>query len=379
MSTSLSAPSHLSTDTFASQDHQSRSLHQSSFLQGLTFAFSAPTTSTNSCSTGSSNYTDTHIGSSSRTFFFTSQHRFLQHVARFLVFVALHLDFPASTGSGVMHSRSVTGVHVHPVALFSILDHYLRRNDGQHRVIGTLLGTRTESEIEIKNCFAVPHLEDEEEGQVQVDMEYHRNMYELCQKVRPDEVIVGWYATSPELNTYSALIQDFYSRETAPHQAVHLTMDTSIDGSKASGLGIKSYISSPLGATPKAENCVLLPLPTNLLHSTPEHSSLSLLASQNISSPLSDLDALAVSLKQVQAQLDRVLTYVRAVISGEKEGDKAVGRFLNDTISVVPAGMDDNKLETLFNAHLQDVLMVSYLANVVRAQAEVSSRLTLLT
>ncbi|CBQ67576.1 related to translation initiation factor 3 (47 kDa subunit) [Sporisorium reilianum SRZ2] len=292
---------------------------------------------------------------------------------------ALHLDFPASTGSGVMHSRSVTGVHVHPVALFSILDHYLRRNDGQHRVIGTLLGTRTESEIEIKNCFAVPHLEDEEEGQVQVDMEYHRSMYELCQKVRPDEVIVGWYATSPELNTYSALIQDFYSRETAPHQAVHLTLDTAIDSSKASGLGIKSYISSPLGATPKAENCVFVPLPTNLLHSTPEHSSLSLLASQNISSPLTDLDALAVSLKQVQSQLDRVLTYVRAVIAGEKEGDKAVGRFLNDTISAVPAGMDDSKLETLFNAHLQDVLMVSYLANVVRAQAEISSRLTLLT
>ncbi len=292
---------------------------------------------------------------------------------------ALHIDFPASAGSGVMHSRSVTGVQVHPVALFSILDHYLRRNDGQHRVIGTLLGTRTESEIEIKNCFAVPHLEDEEEGQVQVDMEYHRNMFELCQKVRPDEVIVGWYATSPELNTYSALIQDFYSRETAPHQAVHLTMDTSIDASKADGLGIKSYISSPLGAAPKPENCVFLPLPTTLLHSTPEHSALSLLASHNVASPLTDLDALAVSLNQVQAQLDRVLTYVRAVIAGEKEGDKAVGRFLNDTISVVPAGMDDNKLETLFNAHLQDVLMVSYLANVVRAQAEVSSRLTLLT
>ncbi|KAN0066078.1 hypothetical protein ACQY0O_000171 [Thecaphora frezii] len=292
---------------------------------------------------------------------------------------ALHLNFPASSGAGVMHSRSVTGVHVHPVALFSILDHFLRRNDGQQRVIGTLLGTRTESEIEIKNSFAVPHLENEEQGQVQVDMEYHRNMYELAQKVRPDEVIVGWYATSPDLNAYSALIQDFYSRETAPHQAVHLTMDTSIDGAKATGLGIKTYVSSPLGATPKAENCVFLPLPTNLLHSTPEHSALSLLASPNVSSPLSDMDALAVSLKQVQAQLDRVLGYVRAVLAGEREGDKAVGRFINDTISVVPAGLDDTKLETLFNTHLQDVLMVSYLANVVRAQAEVSSRLTLLT
>lgn len=103
---------------------------------------------------------------------------------------ALHLNFPPSAGSGVLHSRSLTSVHVHPVALFSILDHFLRRNDEQPRVIGTLLGTRTESEIEIRNCFAVPHNETAE--QVQVDMEYHRTMFDLHQKVNPNEVIVGW-------------------------------------------------------------------------------------------------------------------------------------------------------------------------------------------
>ena len=67
------------------------------------------------------------------------------------------------------------------------------------------------------------------------------------------------------------------------------------------------------------------------------------------------------------------------MLAGEVEGDKAVGRFLSDTIGVVPAGLDSSVLDTLFNSHLQDVFMVSYLAKTVRAQAEVSTRLTLMT
>lgn len=79
---------------------------------------------------------------------------------------------------------------VHPVALFSILDHFLRRKDSQERVIGTLLGTRAENEIEVRNSFAVLHSETSE--QVAVDMDYHRTMFDLHQKVNPKEVIVGW-------------------------------------------------------------------------------------------------------------------------------------------------------------------------------------------
>lgn len=124
---------------------------------------------------------------------------------------ALYLNFPPSASAGILHSRSLSGVQVHPVALFSILDHFLRRSDTEEeedeeeaggegaaaaspssskRVIGTLLGTRSEGEVEVRSCFAVPHHETRE--QVQVDMEYHRTMYELHQRVNPEEVIVGW-------------------------------------------------------------------------------------------------------------------------------------------------------------------------------------------
>lgn len=91
----------------------------------------------------------------------------------------------------VLIRRTPRNVTIHPVALFSILDHYLRRTDAQDRVIGTLLGTRTDSEVEVRSSFAVLHSETSE--QVAVDMEYHRTMYELHHKVNPKEVIVGWW------------------------------------------------------------------------------------------------------------------------------------------------------------------------------------------
>lgn len=90
-------------------------------------------------------------------------------------------------------------------------------------------------------------------------MEYHHTMYELHHKVNPKEVIVGWYVTTvlslllrkpvafiyrystgSNINTYSALIQNFYSQETAPHQAVHLAVNTGTEGGEQAG--VKAYV-----------------------------------------------------------------------------------------------------------------------------------------
>lgn len=54
-------------------------------------------------------------------------------------------------------------VRIHPVALFSICDGYIRRNEKQDRVIGTLLGNIVDGAVEIKNCYIVPHNESSEQ------------------------------------------------------------------------------------------------------------------------------------------------------------------------------------------------------------------------
>lgn len=57
-----------------------------------------------------------------------------------------------------------TGVKVvvQPVVLFSICDSFIRRGDGQNRVIGTLLGTVEAGVVDLRLSYAVPHIETPE-------------------------------------------------------------------------------------------------------------------------------------------------------------------------------------------------------------------------
>lgn len=98
-----------------------------------------------------------------------------------------------------------------------------------------------------------------------------------------------------------------------------------------------------------------------------------LLLSSNASPAQSDLDVLAFALTDVQNMLNRVLAYVQSVLRGDVVGDKAVGRYLMD---VLGTSVEEDGGWT---AGLQDTLMVTYLANLVRSQAEVSARLALTT
>ncbi|KAJ7180398.1 JAB1/Mov34/MPN/PAD-1 ubiquitin protease-domain-containing protein [Mycena crocata] len=278
--------------------------------------------------------------------------------------------------------RTPSSITIHPVALFSILDHYLRRTDDQPRVIGTLLGTRSadNTQIHVRSSFAVLHSENDE--QVAVDMEYHRTMYELHSRVTPKETIVGWYSTGSNLNTYSALIQNFYSQETAPHQAIHVALTTGAEEGEEAG--VQAYVSSPVGVFPKPENCIFVPVPVRLQFQDAERSGLDLLTQTALSpnsttaQPVTSIANLDTALNSVSQMLDRVLAYVRQVLAGEVEGDKALGRYLMDTLGVGAMGEKGGE-DKAFNASLQDTLMISYLANLVRSQAEVSSRLALVT
>ncbi|KAI5778233.1 JAB1/Mov34/MPN/PAD-1 ubiquitin protease-domain-containing protein [Geopyxis carbonaria] len=271
-------------------------------------------------------------------------------------------------------------VVLHTQALFSILDHSLRRNSEQDRVIGTLLGVRSDdgTEVEIRNCFGVGHNESQE--QVEVDMEYHKTMLALHLKANPREVLVGWYATSPELNTFSALIQNFYASNgegTFPHPAVHLTLST-VPGKD---IEIRSYISSAVGVNPDriADSCLFVPVPYEIRYAESERSGLELIAgaknNEDRKAPImTDIGALEKAVEDVLGMLDRVSNYVDRVIKGDCEASVAIGKFLMSTVTLAPK-VTAADVERMFNTHIQDVLMVSYLANTIRTQIDLSNRL----
>jgi len=269
--------------------------------------------------------------------------------------------------------------------LLSILDHFLRRPENQgEKVIGTLLGVRVEDGgIEVRNSFMVPHKEYANE--VAVDMEHHRTMFDLHARVNPREGIVGWYSTGSALNNYSAHIQDFYSKEaTQTGGGVHIVVDTERllkgEGEDAAN----AYVSVPVGISrPRSESSQFLPVPLSIAYPpASDKSALDVLAlaagtEERSGSLFSDMDSLERALIKVLEMLERVSGYVDKVVNNEVQGDRAVGRFLMDAVSTVPK-VESGTFERMFNSHLQDLLMVVYLANMTRTQLSIGERLQMM-
>ncbi|KAF2086098.1 eukaryotic translation initiation factor 3 subunit F [Saccharata proteae CBS 121410] len=293
----------------------------------------------------------------------------------------LHLARPLGPAHvGAQPSTAPLSVAIQPQAIFSILDHSLRRNVDQERVIGTLLGTRSEdgTEIEIRNCYAVPHTETQE--QVEVDMDYQKQMLALHLRANPREVLVGWYATSAELNTFSALIQNFYGQQgdgTWPHPAVHLTVSTEA----GKDIEARTYISAPIGVTAEraADSCSFIQVPHEIKYGEAEKSGLELISGakdrEDRTQPiLTDIESLERAIEQVLEMLERVSNYVNNVLDEEAQPSSALGQFLMNALSLAPK-VDAADIERDFNNHIQDVLVVSYLANTIRTQIDLSNRL----
>lgn len=295
---------------------------------------------------------------------------------------SLHLARPLGpAGATVQPNTTPLTVVIQPQALFSILDHSSRRPTDQHRVIGTLLGTRSDtddSQVTIHSSFAVGHTETTD--QVEVDMEYQKAMLSLHMRANPKEVLVGWYATSSDLNTFSALIQNHYSSQgegTYPFPAVHLT----VSSEPGKDVEVRAYISSAVGVTPEraADSAAFIPVPYSINYSEADRSGVdSLEGAKDIENRttgiLTDIESLEKSIEDTIGMLDRVSKYVENVIEEEEEPSTALGQFLLNTLALAPK-VEPADIEKDFNNHIQDVLTVSYLANMVRTQMDLSNRL----
>jgi translation initiation factor 3 subunit F len=237
-------------------------------------------------------------------------------------------------------------------------------------------------EVEVRNCFAIPHTETEE--QVEVDVEYQKNMLALQLKANPREVLLGWYTTSLELNNFSALIQNFFASPetgTFPHPAVHLTLSTEA----GKQIDARTYISAPVGVNPEraAESCLFIPVPHEIRYGDAEKSGLELISgakdSESRAAPVvTDIEGLERSLEYTLDLLERVSEYVSSVLDEEREPNNVLGQFLMNALSLAPK-VDPVEIERDFNNHIQDILVVSYLTNTIRTQIDLSQRLATAT
>ncbi|GIL70941.1 hypothetical protein Vretifemale_1604 [Volvox reticuliferus] len=279
----------------------------------------------------------------------------------------------------LLPSGSNISVKVHPVVLLSVCDAYIRRKEHQDRVIGTLLGVVADNVIEVKNCYVVPHNESSE--QVMVDVIHHKTMFELHQKVAPHESIVGWFATGSDLYNSDALIQDFYSKEST--HPVHMVVDTTLKDNKFS---VQAYTSRTLALGDKVLATEFVEIPCDTIFGDIERVGADLMLTgfndpgpeskkETANKSFSDeAETLAASMGRLVDLVARASEYVDSVLAGKVAGDPAIGRYLADTLALVPH-LARSDFERLFNGSVQDAMMVTFLSDLLRAHVALAERL----
>lgn len=270
-------------------------------------------------------------------------------------------------------------VHIHPVVLFQIVDAYERRNAESHRVIGTLLGTVEKGVVEATNCFCVPHKEHDD--QVEAELNYAMDVYDLNRRVNPNENIVGWWATGNEVTNHSSVIHEYYSREC--NNPVHVTLDTSLQGAR---MGLKAYVCVQLGVPKGKTGCMFTPISVDIGCYPPEVVGLQLCQKTTTGNvarvrnvqPMLDLAQVSEASIKLGLLIDQVLAYVEDVLAGTTPPDNAVGRALLDLVHSVPH-MTQEQFSEMFNSNVKDLLMVITLSQLIKTQLQLNEKLTLLT
>ncbi|CAM9300731.1 unnamed protein product, partial [Discosporangium mesarthrocarpum] len=228
-------------------------------------------------------------------------------------------------------STNDIAVKVHPMVLFSILDHYLRRPENQKRVIGTLLGKVVANVVEVTNSFAVPHLEKNEE--VAVGKDFNKQMLTLQQKVNARETIVGWYATSFDgvsIVDGSSLIHDFYTQEC--ESPIHLVVDTAL---KDNRVGCKSFISTSLEISGVALANIFHEVKVQLVSLEAERICIDrmvkgqeepFVAADGLATVESRMTSLETSIQRLLVMLQQAESFVDSVVEGKVQTDPHLGR-----------------------------------------------------
>lgn len=241
------------------------------------------------------------------------------------------------------------------------------------------IGSVDKGIVEVTNCFCVPHKEYDD--QVEAELSYAMDVYDLNRRVNSNEAIVGWWATGHEVTNHSSVIHEYYSREC--NNPVHITVDTSLQGGR---MGLKAYVCVPLGVPNGKQGCMFTSIPVDVTCYDPEVFALQLCQKtmsvgsgrpRNVN-PMLDLTQVAEAGGKMSSLLDEVLRYVEDVLANRVPPNNAVGRALLDLVNSVPH-MSNEQFSEMFNSNVKDLLMVITLSQLIKTQLQLNEKLTLLT
>jgi len=257
-------------------------------------------------------------------------------------------------------------------------------------------------QVEVTNCFAVPHAERGDE--VAIGKDFNKQMMALYSRANRKEQVVGRYAsaTSGEeednnntnnsknnnsnlIMDTSSLIHEFYAGECDETDPIHLVVDTRLE---TDSISIRAFRSTPVVVQGEPLANLFHELRLTLNSTEPETICLNQMVLQEQLTLTSDEDAVAaatavqkddslalqVSMEKLHSVLDGVLQYVDSVVEGKVAPDPELGRQIADSLASVPR-VRPEIFEQLFHDSLQDLLMVTYLSNITRTQLAIAEKL----
>lgn len=286
----------------------------------------------------------------------------------------------------IVKSVAIEKVHVHPLVLLSVVDHYNRvAKDTKKRSVGVLLGERRKGGvIEATNSFAVPFEEDEKNPSIWfLDHSYLENMYRMFKKVNAREKVIGWYHTGPRLRESDMDIHTLVSGycESLGNQAVLVICEVT---PKDVGLPVHAYkavedasdAKDATSANMTQSKQVFLNLPTEVGATEAEEIGVEHLLRDvkdaTVSSLSSEVEEMVTGLKGLRIRLMEIKGYLDAVVAGKMPVNNDIIKNLQDIFSLLP-NLNMEHVVSSFAMETNDMMISVYVASLVRSVVSLHS------
>ncbi|KAI3405434.1 hypothetical protein KGF56_001778 [Candida oxycetoniae] len=319
----------------------------------------------------------------------------------------MHLVRPNVTAPAAGSANGPAKIKIHGPAYLTILE-IVSQQVLNKRIIGTLLGMRSDNglEIEIRDAFMVPITETGDS--IAIEDQAHKTLYQLYKKAHPKESVLGWFGSSSKIDETTSLIHDFYSKgidRAFPHLAIYLNVEFLNDEGKIVAPTVKTYIGAAVGKpiakssvqigwnkTASTNNSyVFTPIPNELINgTTTEKIAFKTLQeatfekANNTTPPQAsqilngDLSYLSKNLQEVGTRVDGLLEYINtnAQHSNSDENIDLLRKLSNTLLTKPPILSNVDQLSNAFANHNQDVIMIELMTKAVKDQIEMSAKLT---
>lgn len=317
----------------------------------------------------------------------------------------MHLVRPHVLAPAAGSANGPAKVKIYASALITILE-IVAKQALNKRIIGTLLGIRSDNglEVEIRNAFMVPC--DETGDSIAIEDQAHKSLFHLYKKSHPKESVLGWFGSMNEIDDTTSLIHDFYSKgvdRAFPYPAIYLNVEYINDKGQITLPQIITYIGAAVGKPATKANVqigwnktanvnnsyIFTPIPNEVVDGTNTEK----LAYKSLQNATIDDDEnatissiidgkhpfFAQNLQQVQKNVANLIAYIdsHATVSNNSDENLDLLRKLSNTLLTKPPILTDvEELNKLFDNFNQDVIMIEYLTKAVKDQIELSARLT---